>query len=57
MRRRTLVRGSLAAGVLMALLGGVAPAGSAESAFRVDRLILTTFDGEQEPFCDTNAGT
>jgi purine nucleoside permease len=34
----------------MALLGGVAPAGSAESAFRVDRLILTTFDGEQEPF-------
>jgi purine nucleoside permease len=50
MRRRTLVGGTLAAGVLMALLGGVTPAGSAESAFRVDRLILTTFDGEQEPF-------
>ena len=50
MRRRALVRGSLAAGLLLALLGGVAPAGGAGSAFRVDKLILTTFDGEQEPF-------
>ena len=50
MRRRTLVGGSLAAGVLIALLGGGAPAGGADSAFRVDKLILTTFDGEQEPF-------
>jgi purine nucleoside permease len=50
MRRRTLVSGSLAAGLLVALLGGVAPAGGADSAFRVDALILTTFDGEQEPF-------
>lgn len=50
MRRRTLVGGSLAAGLLIALLGGGAPAGGADSAFRVDKLILTTFDGEQEPF-------
>ena len=49
-RRRSLVSGSLAAGLLMVLLGGVAPAGGADSAFRVDALILTTFDGEQEPF-------
>jgi len=50
MRRRTLVGGSLAAGLLIALLSGGAPAGGADSAFRVDKLILTTFDGEQEPF-------
>jgi len=50
MRRRSLVVGSLAAGLLMALLGGIAPAGGTDSAFRVDTLILTTFDGEQQPF-------
>ena len=50
MRRRTRVSGILAAGLLVALLGSVAPAGGADSTFRVDALILTTFDGEQEPF-------
>jgi len=50
MQRRTLVTCILAAGVLIALLGGVAPAGGAASAFRAGALILTTFDGEQEPF-------
>jgi purine nucleoside permease len=50
MGRRTTASGILAAGLLIALLGGVAPAGGADSAFRVDALILTTFDGEQEPF-------
>jgi purine nucleoside permease len=49
-KRRTLVSGSLAAGLLITLLGSVAPAGGADSAFGVDTLILTTFDGEQEPF-------
>jgi purine nucleoside permease len=48
--RRTLLSAALAAGLLLALLGSVAPAGGADSAFRVDALILTTFDGEQEPF-------
>ena len=50
MQRRTLATCILAAGLLIALLGGVAPAGGADSTFRVDTLILTTFDGEQEPF-------
>jgi purine nucleoside permease len=50
MRRRTLVTYILATGLLIALLGGVAPAGGADGAFRVGALILTTFDGEQEPF-------
>lgn len=49
-RRRSLVSAGLAAGLLIVLLGGVAPAGGADSAFAVDTLILTTFDGEQEPF-------
>jgi purine nucleoside permease len=48
--RRTLVGGILAAGLLAVLLGGVAPASDTDSAFRVEALILTTFDGEQEPF-------
>ena len=49
-RRRILVSAGLAAGLLIVLLGSVAPAGGADSAFAVDTLILTTFDGEQEPF-------
>jgi purine nucleoside permease len=49
-RRRILLSAGLAAGLLIALLGSVTPAGGADSAFAVDTLILTTFDGEQEPF-------
>jgi purine nucleoside permease len=50
MRQRFLVRGSLAASLLIVLLAGADSAGGADRAFRVDALVLTTFDGEQEPF-------
>ena len=56
MRRRTLVVGSLAAGLLIALLGGGAPAGGADSPFRVDKLILTTSTVSRNRSCDTSAG-
>jgi len=50
MQRRTLVTCILAASLLITLLGGVAPAGGADSTLHVGALVLTTFDGEQEPF-------
>ena len=48
--RSSLLSVGLAAGLLIALLGSVTPAGGADSAFRVEVLVLTTVDGEQEPF-------